>query len=238
MNKEINYLIIKGGFMYKILIIEDDETIASLLNENLSKWGYMSSYVTDFHNILDKFQSTKPDLVLLDISLPFYNGYFWCSEIRKLSNIPIIFLSSHTENLDIVMAMNMGGDDYITKPFSLDIVIVKIQAILRRTYTYISEIQTLEIGGAKLNLSDTTMEYNDSRLELTKNEFKIMKILMEHKNKVVTREEIMKTLWDSDSFIDDNTLTVNVNRLRKKLEEIGLDEFILTKKGMGYMVHD
>lgn len=224
--------------MYKILIIEDDVTIASLLNENLLKWGYMSSYVTDFHNILDKFHSTKPDLILLDISLPFYNGYYWCSEIRKTSNVPIIFLSSHTENLDIVMAMNMGGDDYITKPFSLDIVIVKIQAILRRTYTYYSEIQTLEIGGAKLNLSDTTMEYGDNRLELTKNEFKIMKILMEHKNNVVTREDIMKTLWDSDSFIDDNTLTVNVNRLRKKLEEIGLDEFILTKKGMGYMVHD
>lgn len=224
--------------MYKILIVEDDITIASLLNESIKKWGYESEYITDFNHVSDEFNLKKPHLILLDISLPFYNGFYWCSEIRKISNVPIIFLSSHTENLDIVMAMNMGGDDYITKPFSLDIVIAKIQAVLRRTYAYYQEIQTLEVHGVLLNLKDTVLSYRNTKTELTKNEYKIMRLLMENKNKVVSREDIMKSLWDNDSFIDDNTLTVNVNRLRKRLEDMGLEDFIITKKGMGYLVHD
>lgn len=224
--------------MYKILIVEDDVTIASLLNENIKKWGFESDYVTDFNQVLEEYNRKKPHLILLDISLPFYNGFYWCSEIRKVSNVPIVFLSSHTENLDIVMAMNMGGDDYITKPFSLDIVIAKIQAVLRRTYAYYSEIQTLEVRSVLLDLKDAVVSYRDNKAELTKNEYKILRLLMEKKNNIISREEIMKNLWDSDSFIDDNTLTVNVNRLRKKLEDMGITDFIMTKKGMGYMVHD
>ncbi len=224
--------------MYKILIVEDDVTIASLLNENIKKWGFESDYVTDFNQVLEEYNRKKPHLILLDISLPFYNGFYWCSEIRKVSNVPIVFLSSHTEDLDIVMAMNMGGDDYITKPFSLDIVIAKIQAVLRRTYAYYREIQTLEVKSVLLDLKDAAVSYRDNKAELTKNEYKILRLLMEKKNNIISREEIMKNLWDSDSFIDDNTLTVNVNRLRKKLEDMGLTDFIMTKKGMGYIVHD
>ena len=224
--------------MYKILIVEDDVTIASLLNENIKKWGFESDYVTDFNQVLEEYNRKKPHLILLDISLPFYNGFYWCSEIRKVSNVPIVFLSSHTEDLDIVMAMNMGGDDYITKPFSLDIVIAKIQAVLRRTYAYYREIQTLEVKSVLLDLKDAAVSYRDNKGELTKNEYKILRLLMEKKNNIISREEIMKNLWDSDSFIDDNTLTVNVNRLRKKLEDMGLTDFIMTKKGMGYIVHD
>ena len=224
--------------MYKILIVEDDLTIAVLLEENLNKWGFEVFIVRDFNCVMEAFLSISPHLVLLDISLPFYNGFYWCNEIRKQSKVPILFLTSHTENLDLVMAMNMGGDDYITKPFSLDVVIVKIQALLRRTYTYYVEYQTLEVKGVILNLKDTFLTFEDRKIELTKNEFRIMKLLMENKNCVVQREEIMKCLWDSEDFIDDNTLTVNVNRLRKKLEELGVEEFIRTKKGMGYFVHD
>lgn len=223
--------------MYKILIAEDDYTIAELLQENLRKWGFDAHYTRNFNDIMEAFVSLDPHLVLLDISLPFFNGYYWCGEIRKNSKVPIIFLSSHTENMDIVMAMNMGGDDYITKPFSMDILVVKIQALLRRTYTYFHETSTIEAGGVILNLNDTTLSYQENKIDLTKNEYKILKLLMENQAKVVSREEIMKSLWDSDSFIDDNTLTVNINRLRKKLEEIGLSEFIQTKKGMGYLIH-
>lgn len=224
--------------MYKILIVEDDMTIATLLNENIKKWGFESDYVTDFSQVLEEFHRKKPHLILLDISLPFYNGFYWCNEIRKVSNVPILFLSSHTENLDIVMAMNMGGDDYITKPFSMDVVIAKIQAVLRRTYTYYTEIQTLEARGALLDLTDAIISYGDKKTELTKNEYRILRLLMEKKNNIISREEIMKNLWEDENFIDDNTLTVNVNRLRKKLEDMGLTDFIQTKKGMGYMVHD
>jgi len=224
--------------MYKILIVEDDLLIASLLEDGLKKWSFETEQITDFVNVLDAFKKYQPHLVLLDISLPYFNGYYWCNEIRKISKVPIIFLSSHTENMDIIMAMNMGGDDFVTKPFSLDIVIAKLQAVLRRTYSYFSDISTLEVDGVILSLNDTTVTFQDKKLELTKNEYKIMQLLMEHKNNIVTRDQIMKKLWDSDSFIDDNTLTVNVNRLRKKLEDCGLIDFINTKKGLGYMIHD
>lgn len=224
--------------MYNILIVEDDITIASLLRENLMKWGFGAEVVKDFNRVAEEVAEKKPHLVLLDITLPYYNGFYWCSEIRKKSKVPIIFLTSHTENLDLVMAMNMGGDDYITKPFSMDVLIVKIQALLRRTYDYYVESKSLEVKGVSLDLSDTNLKSEGKEVELTKNEFKIMKLLMENKNRVVLREEIMEALWDSEYFVDDNTLTVNVNRLRKKLEDMGLKDFIQTKKGMGYLIHD
>lgn len=224
--------------MYKILIVEDDPAIALLLEDGLNKWGFEATHITDFMKVIDVFSEYQPHLVLLDLSLPFYNGYYWCNEIRKLSKVPIVFLSSHTENMDIIMAMNMGADDYVTKPFSLDIMVAKLQAILRRTYAYYSDISALSVGKAILNLNDTTLSVDDRKLELTKNEYKIMQILMENKNNIVTRDQLMKKLWDSDSFIDDNTLTVNINRLRKKLEDYGLTDFINTKKGLGYIIHD
>lgn len=224
--------------MYKILVVEDDMAIADLVKANLNGWGFETYKTTDFNHVLEDFINIAPHMVLLDISLPFYNGYYWCSEIRKVSKVPIIFLSSHTENLDIVMAMNMGGDDYITKPFSMDIVIVKIQAILRRTYTYDTDAQFIKVGEVILNLNDSTILYKNEPIELTKNEYRILTLLMNQRNIIVSRDDIIKHLWDSESFIDDNTLTVNINRLRKKLEEYGIKEFIQTKKGMGYMVHD
>lgn len=224
--------------MYRILIVEDDSVIASQLTEGLRKWGFESEYVKDFMKVTDTFTAYQPHLVLLDISLPFYNGYYWCNEIRKISKVPIVFLSSHTENMDMIMAMNMGGDDYVTKPFVLDLIVAKLQAILRRTYDYYTDIATLSAKGVILNIKDTSVIYGDTKLDLTKNEFKIMQILMENKNSVVNRDQLMIKLWDSDSFIDDNTLTVNVNRLRKKLEDCGLFDFINTKKGLGYIIHD
>ncbi|HBI56837.1 MAG TPA: DNA-binding response regulator [Firmicutes bacterium] len=224
--------------MYKILIVEDDSTIAALVAENLGQWGYQAQCVSDFNNVSAEFEAVQPHLVLLDIGLPSFNGFYWCREIRKFSNVPIIFLSSHTEKMDIVMAMNMGGDDYITKPFSLEVLIAKVQAVLRRAYALGAEPQILEAGGVILNLNNTQLDYQDVTVELTKNEFKIMQLLMERKNKVVTREQMMLRLWDSDSFVDDNTLTVNVNRLRKKLEDAGIRDFITTKKGLGYIVND
>lgn len=224
--------------MYKILIVEDDTVIASLLENGLKQWGFEAAHVVDFMKVLDTFDVYQPHLILLDISLPFYNGYYWCNEIRKVSKVPIVFLSSHTENMDIIMAMNMGADDYVTKPFSLEIIVAKLQAILRRSYAYYADITALSAGKVILNLNDTMLSYEDKKIELTKNEFKIMQTLMENKNNVVSRDQLMKRLWDSDSFIDDNTLTVNVNRLRKKLEDCGLSEFINTKKGLGYIIHD
>ncbi len=192
--------------------------------------------VTDFLNVLSKFVEFDPQLVLLDLSLPFYNGFHWCSEIRKISKVPIMFLSSASDNLNIVMAMNMGGDDFITKPFDLTVLAAKIRALLRRTHDFAGQTNLLEHKGAVLNISDATLTYNGQKVELTRNEHKILQLLMENKGQVVTREAIMTHLWETDSYVDDNTLTVNVGRLRRKLESIGLVDFIVTKKSMGYMV--
>lgn len=224
--------------MFKILIVEDDETIAKVLADNLNKWGYEAQCIEDFDSVLSQFREFEPHMVLMDITLPYFNGFYWCSEIRKVSNLPIVFISSNTDNMNIVMAMNMGGDDFITKPFDLSVVVAKIQAILRRTYSYMNQVTTIEHRGAILNLGEATLSYKNTKLDLTKNEFRILQLLMEKKNHVVSREDIMKKLWDSDCFIDDNTLTVNVTRIRKKLEDIGLEQFIVTKKGIGYMVSD
>ena len=222
--------------MYKILIVEDDNTIAERLASHLKKWNYKTICVRDFKNVMEEFKKTDPQLVILDIGLPFYNGFYWCQEIRKLSNVPIIFLSSMNDNMNIVMAMNMGGDDFIPKPFDLEVLTAKIQALLRRSYDFAGNSSIMEHKGAVLNLMDATLTWAGQQLELTKNELKILHALLEHKEKIVSREELMEKLWESDAYVDENTLSVNVNRLRKKLSAVGLDGFILTKKGIGYRI--
>lgn len=222
--------------MYKILIVEDDETIAGGLKTHLEKWNYQTECMTDFKDVMGKFLEFEPQLVLLDIVLPFFNGFHWCQEIRKISKVPIIFLSSVNDNMNIVMAMNMGGDEFIEKPFDLNVVTAKVQAVLRRTYEFRGTADIMEWNGAILNLADATVLYQDQKQELTENGFKILQMLLENTGKIVSRESIMTRLWDSNEFIDDNTLTVNVARLRKKMEQIGLGGKIITKKGIGYMV--
>lgn len=222
--------------MYKILIVEDDMVIAKTLANHLAKWNYDVRYVTDFKNVDEEFIEFEPQLVLLDIMLPFYNGYHWCTEIRKVSKVPVIFISSMSDNMNIVMAINMGGDEFIEKPFDLNVITAKIQALLRRTYAFQGAVNVIEHNGVMLNLNDATVIYQDRKLALTKNDYKILQILLENVGKIVSREEIMTRLWESNEFIDDNTLTVNVTRLRKKLEEIGFSDFIVTKKGIGYII--
>lgn len=210
--------------------------IAKTLANHLEKWSYTVQYVTDFEDVMKAFTTFDPQLVLMDIMLPFYNGYHWCTEIRKISKIPVIFLSSMSDNMNIVMAINMGGDEFIEKPFDLNVITAKIQALLRRTYAFQGMVNVIEHKGVMLNLNDATMTYKEEKLSLTKNDYKILQILLENAGRIVAREEIMTRLWESDEFIDDNTLTVNVTRLRKKLEEIGLEDYILTKKGIGYYI--
>lgn len=222
--------------MYRILIVEDDSTIASNVATHLERWDYETKQIEDFKCVMEAFQQFDPQLVILDIGLPFYNGFYWCQEIRKISSVPILFLSSMNDNMNIVMAMNMGGDEFIEKPFDLNVVTAKVQAVLRRTYEFRGTADVMEWNGAILNLADATVLYQDQKLELSKNEFKILQILLENTGKIVSRESIMTRLWDSNEFIDDNTLTVNVARLRKKMEQIGLGGKIITKKGIGYMV--
>ena len=222
--------------MYKILIIEDDMVIAKSMKDSLNQWNYETEIVIDFKDIIAQFIEFKPHLVLLDISLPFFNGYHWCSEIRKISNVPIIFISSMSDNMNVIMAVNMGGDDFISKPFDLNILVAKVQALLRRTYSFGGTMELIEHNGVVLNLSNTTLEHKNTKIDLTKNEFKILQILFENIGKTISREDIMIRLWESDSYIDDNTLTVNVTRLRKRLSDYGICDFIKTKKGIGYMV--
>lgn len=222
--------------IYKIMIVEDDAVIAQEIAVNLESWGMQTSIVQDLSQVMKEFAQYMPHLVLMDISLPFYNGYYWCSEIRKVSKVPVIFLSSASENMNIVMAMNMGGDDFIAKPFDFSVLSAKVQAMLRRAYAFAGQTSLLEHRGVILNLSDTSLDVNGEKVELTKNEFRILQILFEHRDETVSREEIMKHLWDGDCFVDDNTLAVNMARLRKKLQEKGLEQFITTKKGLGYQL--
>ncbi|MBD5516319.1 MAG: response regulator transcription factor [Lachnospiraceae bacterium] len=222
--------------MYKILIVEDDSTISEQIGKYLNRWGYEPACVEDFENVLQQFISFDPQLVLLDIGLPFYNGYYWCSEIRKISQVPVVFISSASDNMNIVMAMNMGGDDFIMKPFDLEVLLAKVQAILRRTYSFQKQSSVMEYGNVILNLTDMSLLHQGTRVELSKNEFRILQILYEHAGNTVSRENIIKRLWDNECFVDDNTLTVNMNRLRKKLDETGIHDFILTKKGVGYQL--
>ena len=222
--------------MYRIFLVEDDETIARLIKKHLEKWEYEVNTVQDFGNVLGEFAACDPQLVLLDIRLPFYNGYHWCTQIRQASKVPIIFLSSVSDNMNIVMAMNMGADDFIPKPFDLEVLTAKVQALLRRSYDFAGSSSMLEHKGMLLNLSDATILYQEQKVELTKNELKILQTLIENKTQVVTRETLMTRLWESDMYVDENTLSVNVNRLRKKLTSIGLEDSILTKKGIGYQI--
>lgn len=222
--------------MYRILIVEDDMVIAKSMKNCLCQWNYETEFIVDFKDVIAQLVQFDPHLVLLDISLPFFNGYHWCSEIRKISKVPIIFISSMSDNMNIIMAVNMGGDDFIAKPFDLNILVAKVQALLRRTYSFGGKMDVIEHKGVVLCLSNATIEYKDTKVELTKNEFKILQILLENVGKVISRDVIMTRLWESDSYIDDNTLTVNVTRLRKKLSDIGVCDFVKTKKGIGYMV--
>jgi DNA-binding response OmpR family regulator len=222
--------------MYKIFIVEDDIGIATGVKSHLETWGLTAKCVDNFQNVLSEFSAFDPQLVLMDISLPFYNGFYWCSEIRKVSKVPLVFLSSASDNMNIIMAMNMGGDDFIAKPFDLSVLMAKVQAILRRTYDFGGNIGMIEHRGAILNTSDGTLLYNGEKIDLTKNEYKILQLLMENKGIIVSRENLMKRLWDTDFFVDENTLTVNITRLRKKLDSAGLTDFISTKVGMGYII--
>ena len=222
--------------MYKIMLIEDDENMANAMRTQLQTWGYEVYCIQNFQKVTEEFLAVEPQLVLLDIMLPFFNGYHWCSEIRKHSNVPILFISSASDNMNIIMAMNMGGDDFIAKPFDLNVLLAKVQAILRRTYDLTGSIPVLEHKGAILNLNDMTLHYGEQILELTRNEFRILQTLLEQKGKVVSRNTLMMRLWEIDSYVEENTLTVNINRLRKKLVEIGLEDYIKTKVGCGYII--
>lgn len=222
--------------MYKIMLIEDDENMANAMRTQLQAWGYEVYCIQNFQKVTEEFLAVEPQLVLLDIMLPFFNGYHWCSEIRKHSNVPILFIFSASDNMNIIMAMNMGGDDFIAKPFDLNVLLAKVQAILRRTYDLTGSIPVLEHKGAILNLNDMTLHYGEQILDLTRNEFRILQTLLEQKGKVVSRNTLMMRLWEIDSYVEENTLTVNINRLRKKLVEIGLEDYIKTKVGCGYII--
>ena len=222
--------------MYKIMIVEDDSTIAGAIARHMESWGCTVHCAENFQQVLGEFVAFDPQLVLLDISLPFYNGFHWCNEIRRLSKVPIIFISSASDNMNIVMAMNMGGDDFIAKPFDLHVLAAKVQAVLRRTYDFSGQTSLLEHWGAILNMGDATLTYEGKKVELTKNEYKILQTLLENKGKAVSRDALMTKLWETDCYVDENTLTVNVTRLRRKLDAVGLSGFIITKKGIGYMI--
>ena len=222
--------------MYRILIVEDDIGIAQAICRKAQMWELETTCIQDFRQVLSEFSAYQPHLVLMDISLPFFNGYHWCEEIRKVSKVPIIFISSASDNMNIVMAMNLGADDFISKPFDQNVLIAKIQALLRRTYDFSACMPVLEYRGAFLNTGDNTLTYQDEEIALTKNEYRILLVLMENKGEIVSREKMMERLWETDSFVDENTLTVNVNRLRKKLDAAGLKGFITTKFGVGYLL--
>lgn len=224
--------------MYKIYVVEDDKGIADGISQCLSAWEMEVAVVSDFRNVLSEINEIAPHLIIMDITLPYMGGYHWCQEIRKASNVPIIFISSATDNMNIVMAMNMGADDYIPKPFDQSVLIAKVQALLRRTYDFNQGSFTLQAKGAVLNMNDNSLTYEGKKIELARNEYKILLTLMENKNKVVSREKLMEVLWETDSFVDENTLTVNVGRLRKTLEAAGLTDFIKTKFGVGYILED
>ncbi|MBQ0037325.1 MAG: response regulator transcription factor [Clostridiales bacterium] len=222
--------------MYKVFLVEDDRGIAEGIAALGRTWGYEVRLCRDFQRVTAEFADFAPHIVLLDIGLPFAGGYHWCSEIRKLSHVPIIFISSASDNMNIVMAMNMGGDDFVAKPFDGNVLMAKIQALLRRSYDFAQSAPVLSHRGAFLNTGDNTLTYEGEKIELSRNEYRILLCLLESKSKVVSREKLMERLWESDSFVDENTLTVNVNRLRKKLDSAGLRDFITTKFGVGYLV--
>ncbi|MCH1624498.1 response regulator transcription factor [Ferdinandcohnia quinoae] len=221
----------------KIMIIEDEVTIRDMLAETIAKWGFEIHTLGKFDNVLQEFLNEQPHLLLLDINLPFFDGFYWCNKIREVSKVPIIFISSRNTPMDMIMAMNMGGDDFVQKPFDTDVLMAKVNALLRRSYSYIdAQPNVLEHDGIVLNLKDWDVLYGEQKADLTKTEFIILRLLMQQKGTIVSRNKIMRTLWKDESFVDDNTLTVNINRLRKKLSELGKENFITTKKGEGYLI--
>ena len=222
--------------MFKILIVEDDRGIAEGIQSLLEQWGMEARQVQDFRNITGEFETYQPHLILLDIKLPSYDGYYWCGQLRQRTAAPIIFISSAADNMNIVMAMNMGGDDFIAKPFDMSVLMAKIQALLRRTYDFAQPSPLLAHRGAVLDAGSGALKYEGKTIELTRNEFRILLALMEKRGNVVSREKLMERLWETDSFVDENTLTVNVNRLRKKLDAAGLTGFIATRFGVGYII--
>lgn len=223
--------------MYRILLVEDDAIISNKIREALSGWGFLVRCAEDLSDVMRTFEDFAPELVILDVALPYYNGYYWCGQIRKVSKAPVLFLSSHTESMDIVMAMQTGGDDYLTKPVDMDVLVAKVQALLRRAYDYEPE-RRLTIRGATLDVGALVLHAEGGTLPLTRNEARILQVLLANKGAVVSREKLMLALWNSDSFIDDNTLTVNVNRLRKSLEEAGLADCIVTHRNRGYGIRE
>ena len=223
--------------MQRILIVEDDGVIAAELTKALAGWGYEARAVEDLAHVLEAFRAFAPQLVLLDVSLPYYNGFYWCTEIRRESAVPIVFLSSRADNMDVVMAMHMGGDDYLVKPVSVEVLVAKMQAVLRRAYGGAADAR-LTLRGAAFDPGALTLTNGEKRTDLTRNEARILQTLLTHRGRAATREELMLALWDSDAFVDDNTLTVNVNRLRKKLAEAGLPDCIVTHKNTGYAIRE
>lgn len=222
--------------MYRIFMIEDDRGILDAVKNSAEKWELQIFGVKNFRNILSEFSEMQPHLVIMDVGLPAFDGYHWCKEIRKISNVPILFLSSASDNMNMVMAMNMGGDDFVAKPFDTDVLLAKIQALLRRAYNFAANMHILEYEGAFLNTENCSLTYEDKTIGLTKNENRILSLLLENKGKIVSRERLMDALWETDSYVDDNTLTVNIGRLRKKLDTKGLSDFIRTKFGVGYYI--
>lgn len=222
--------------MYRILLVEDDPGIAQAVCAHLRQWELDARCVQNFRAVMEEFTAFDPQLVLLDISLPFFNGYHWCTQIRAVSRVPVVFLSSASENMNIVMAMNMGADDFIAKPFDRNVLMAKVQALLRRTYDFSVQPPVPVCRGARLRTDVQKLEYGGASVDLTKNEYRILLCLMERAGQVVSREKLMQTLWETDSFVDENTLTVNVNRLRRKLAASGLEDFITTRHGVGYLV--
>ena len=224
--------------MYRIFLVEDDEVIAGAIADGLTRWGFEPYICNNFQNVTEEFLACDPHLTMLDSSLPFYNGYHWCSEIRKISKTPIMFISSADDDMNIIMAINMGGDDFVAKPFEMQVLLTKIQALLRRSYDFNAQQETgvLEHEGILLNITACTVDYKGKRAELSKNENKILAILLEHAGEVVSRDAMMNRLWETDCFVDENTLSVNIARLRKTLASIGITDLIKTKKGIGYMI--
>lgn len=222
--------------MFKIFVVDDSKIISEKLKEELEKWGFEIILVDNFEKVIDIFKKENPNLVVMDIALPYYDGYFWTRKIRDLSNVPIIFLSSKEDTMNKIMAMEMGADDFVSKPFDLDLLIAKIKALLRRTYDYKDNLDRLELGGLVLDLKSMTVSFCEKSIDLSKNEFKILETLMVNKGNVVSRDKLMTSLWSTDIYIDDNTLTVNISRLRKSLAGLGVDNFIKTKQGLGYYV--
>ncbi len=223
--------------MAKIMVVEDEGVIRQLIMEELKKWRFEVFGTTDFNRVFDDFQDQEPQLVLLDINLPVFDGYYWCQKIREISQVPIIFISSRNTNMDMIMAMNMGADDFVTKPFEIDVLIAKINALLRRSYNYSSgTTETLSHNGLTLNVDNSTAEVNGEVIDLSKNEYRLLYILLKNRGKILSREKLLRALWDDERFVDDNTLTVNINRLRRKIEQAGLTGYIETKVGQGYIV--